>query len=85
MKISKRNRFLAVVATVFLLTGCAATTDTNVARDPTRLRNEEQLCELVAAGYQPDGDRIHYPSDLQSAQARVNAGSVPASTCLKEH
>lgn len=84
MESMRRNPVLAVVATALLLSACGLSGGTKVPKDQTRLRNEQELCELRAAGYRPDIDYINYPADLMQAQARVNAGLVSPNACPKQ-
>ncbi|WP_323119836.1 DUF4148 domain-containing protein [Burkholderia alba] len=37
----------------------------------TRAQVKAELVQLRAAGYNPNGDRVNYPSEIQAAQARI--------------
>jgi hypothetical protein len=39
----------------------------------TRAQVRAELVQLEKAGYNPSGDQINYPENLQAAQARVSA------------
>jgi hypothetical protein len=39
----------------------------------TRAEVQAQLEQLKSAGYNPAGDKVHYPSGIEAAQARIDA------------
>ncbi|ALP66400.1 MULTISPECIES: DUF4148 domain-containing protein [Paraburkholderia] len=39
----------------------------------SRAEVEAQLAQLESAGYNPSGDKAHYPANLEAAQARLDA------------
>ena len=46
----------------------------------TRAEVKAQLVQLEKAGYNPAGDQIDYPANIQAAQARVDAENGRAAT-----
>ena len=46
----------------------------------TRADVRAQLVQLEKAGYNPAGDQINYPANIQAAQARVDAENGQAAT-----
>src|SRR5471032_1093380 len=46
----------------------------------TRAEVKAQLVQLEKAGYNPAGDQINYPANIQAAQARVDAQNGQAAT-----
>ena len=46
----------------------------------TRAEVKAQLVQLEKAGYNPAGDQIDYPANIQAAQARVDAENGQAAT-----
>ena len=42
----------------------------------TRAEVKAQLVQLEKAGYNPAGDQVNYPPNIQAAQARVDAQNV---------
>jgi hypothetical protein len=56
----------------------AQSTDTNGPL--TRAEVKAQLVQLEKAGYNPAGDQVNYPANIQAAQARVDAQNGQAAT-----
>ena len=46
----------------------------------TRAEVKAQLVQLEKAGYNPAGDQVNYPANIQAAQARVDAQNGQAAT-----
>jgi hypothetical protein len=46
----------------------------------TRAEVKAQLVQLEKAGYNPSGDQINYPANIQAAQARVDAQNQAATS-----
>ena len=46
----------------------------------TRAEVKAQLVQLEKAGYNPAGDEVDYPANIQAAQARVDAQNAQAAT-----
>jgi hypothetical protein len=46
----------------------------------TRAEVREQLVQLEKAGYNPAGDEINYPANIQAAEARIAAQNGTATT-----
>nr|WKF60540.1 hypothetical protein HUO10_005061 [Paraburkholderia busanensis] len=64
----------AVAATVAIAALAAPAVSFAQSNQPlTRAEVRSQLVQLEKAGYNPVGDHINYPENLQAAQARVDA------------
>ena len=61
----------AVVVAAALVAPIASFAQSN--QPVTRAEVRAQLVQLEKAGYNPNGDQIDYPANLQAAQARVDA------------
>jgi hypothetical protein len=46
----------------------------------TRAEVKAQLVQLEKAGYNPNGDQVNYPANIQAAEARVNAENGQVAT-----
>lgn len=46
----------------------------------TRAQVKAELVQLEAAGYQPGGDDVYYPADIQAAEQRVQAAKAARQT-----
>ncbi len=46
----------------------------------TRAQVKAQLAQLEAAGYQPGGDDVYYPQNIQAAEQRVQAAQAARQT-----
>ena len=88
-----KTHFLKNTATAAALFSLAALFAGNVsAQTPsepqqsglTRAQVEDQLAQLEAAGYNPNGDDIHYPSGIQAAEARLQASQAAQQTASNE-
>jgi hypothetical protein len=60
-----------VVAAVLAIPAVSSFAQSN--QPVTRAEVKAQLAQIEKAGYNPTGDQTHYPSNIQAAQARVNA------------
>jgi hypothetical protein len=77
--------FKSLIPAVVLVSALAApafafaqSTDNNAPL--TRAEVKAQLVQLEKAGYNPVGDQVNYPANIQAAQARVNAQNDQAAT-----
>lgn len=61
----------AVVVAAALVAPVASFAQSN--QPVTRAQVRAELVQLEKAGYNPVGDQINYPANLQAAQARVDA------------
>jgi uncharacterized protein DUF4148 len=77
--------FKSLIPAVVIVSALAAPTfafaqsaDTNGSL--TRAEVKAQLVQLEKAGYNPAGDQVNYPQNIQAAQARVDAQNAQAAT-----
>jgi hypothetical protein len=49
---------------------------TKAQRKQARVEKDAQLKKLEDAGYQPAGDDLHYPENIQSAQKKAGIGGA---------
>jgi hypothetical protein len=61
----------AVVVAAALVAPVASFAQSN--QPVTRAQVRAELVQLEKAGYNPEGDHVDYPANLQAAQARVDA------------
>ncbi|EIF33351.1 hypothetical protein BCh11DRAFT_01117 [Burkholderia sp. Ch1-1] len=61
----------AVVVAAALVAPVASFAQSN--QPVTRAQVRAELAQLEKAGYNPAGDQINYPANIQAAQARVDA------------
>jgi hypothetical protein len=64
---------LFAVATLLSTALVAAAAQAQTSAPLTRAEVRSELAELARAGYRPTSDDPNYPSDIQSAEARVSA------------
>jgi Domain of unknown function (DUF4148) len=62
----------AVVAAAVLAAPIVSFAQSN-QQPVTRAEVKAQLIQVEKAGYNPNGDNITYPADIQAAEAKVNA------------
>jgi len=67
------------VATAAVLAAAPLTTFAQSSNTPvTRAQVRAELVQLEQAGYNPAGDQIDYPANIQAAEARVHGQQAPA-------
>ncbi|SAL35841.1 purine nucleoside phosphorylase [Caballeronia sordidicola] len=77
--------FKSLIPAVVIVSALAAPTfafaQTSDNNGPvTRAEVKAQLVQLEKAGYNPAGDQINYPANIQAAQARVDAQNQAATS-----
>jgi hypothetical protein len=77
--------FKSLIPAVVIVSALAAPTfafaQSNDNNGPlTRAEVKAQLVQLEKAGYNPAGDQVNYPQNIQAAQARVDAQNGQAAT-----
>ena len=66
-----KTQIKTAVVAMFVALPIAAFAQSNAP--VTRADVQAQLMQLESAGYHPMGGKAHYPTDLEAAQARIDA------------
>ena len=70
----------AALVGVSALFASNASAQTDPQAPVTRAQVKAQLAELERAGYNPGGDNVYYPADIQAAEQRVQAAHAARQT-----
>jgi hypothetical protein len=71
-----KTQLKTAIAALFIALPVAAFAQSN--GPVTRADVQAQLKQLESAGYNPAGDKAHYPAGLEAAQARIDAQNAGA-------
>jgi energy-converting hydrogenase Eha subunit F len=64
---------LLIICALISLTSYTAVADAQATQPLTRAQVKQELVELEQAGYDPGGNPLDYPANLQVARERVEA------------
>jgi hypothetical protein len=64
---------LLLICALISLTSYAAVADAQTNQQLTRAQVKQELIEMEQAGYDPGGNQLDYPANLQAARERVEA------------
>jgi hypothetical protein len=69
----KTVKKLLLICALISLTSYAAVADAQTNQQLTRAQVKQELIEMEQAGYDPGGNQLDYPANLQAARERVEA------------
>jgi flagellar motor protein MotB len=69
------KRAINAILMAAVLTAPALSFAQNTASPVTRAQVKAELAQIESAGYHPAAKGLHYPADIQAAEAKLNARS----------
>ncbi len=70
------KRFLCAVSAITVLSLSTVTPASAQPSTVTRAQVRADLIQLERAGYQPASKGLHYPADIQAAEAKIHGGNA---------
>ena len=70
------KRFLCAVSAITLLIVSTLTSASAQTSTITRAQVRADLIQLERAGYRPASKGLHYPADIQAAEAKIHGGNA---------